>query len=117
MPVSDPKAAGAAALRVAAKNGHAECVSILLAASGPLCEIHGLLEAVIERGQAKMAALFIAEAPRIFDGVDLSKHLAAARKNGHADMAGLLSSIMDQKELVGVASDGAACGGRRHARL
>ena len=117
LPGSDAKAAGSAALRWAAKNGHAECVRLLMTASGPLREIDGLLEQAIEGGSAKVAALLIAEEPRLLDGVNLSQCLVAAQEGGHVNIASYLSSIIEQKELVGVASDGAACGGRRHARL
>ena len=50
-------------------------------------------------------------------GVDLPKRLASALEMDRGDVAAYLWSILDQKELVGVAPDVAACGGRRHARL
>ena len=117
LPGSDAKAAGSAALRWAAKNGHAECVRLLMTASGPLRAIDGLLEQVIEGGSAKVAALVIAEEPRLLEGVDFSKCIAEALENSHGDLASYLSSIIEQRELVGVAPNAAACGGHRHARL
>ena len=105
LPGSDPKAGDFRALRAAAHYGRVGCVRLLLAASSPLCEIGGLLEKVIESGQAKMAALLIGEEPRLLDGVDLSKCLAAAREKDHMDMAALLWSIIEQKELLAVEQD------------
>ena len=103
LPVSDPKAGESYALRMAASMGHEECVRLLLPVSGPLCEIEGVLGAVLEAGRATVAALLIEEEPRLLDGVDLLKCLAAALENDHLDMAALLSSIIDKKELLEVA--------------
>lgn len=36
------------------------------------------------------------------DGVDLSKCIQAARENDHADMADFLSSIIEQRALLGM---------------
>ena len=81
-----------------------------MTASGPLGKIGGLLEQVIEGGSAKVAALLIADDPRILDGADLQKCLASALEKGHGDMAGFLLSIMDQKELLAIAPDQTARG-------
>ena len=78
---------------------------------------NGLLDEVFERGRANMAAVLIEQEPRLLDGINLPKCLAVALENGHEDMAGFLSSIIDQRELAGVAQDAEACGGPRHARL
>ena len=102
MPLSDPKANNSLALRLAAENGHEECVRMLLPASRPLCESDGLLEAVIEAGRAKVAALLIGENPRLVDGLNLSKCIAAAIEKDHADMAAFLSTIIEQKAILGV---------------
>ena len=79
---------------------HVECVRLLLAASGPLCEIGGLLEPVFERGQAEVAAVLIEQAPRLLDGVNLSKCIAVALEKGQKEMAGLLSSIIEQRVIL-----------------
>ena len=112
LPVSNPKDNESHALRAAACNGHVECVRLLMTASEPLGEIDGLLKQVFDAGQAKMAALLIEEEPRLLDGVDVSKCLAVALEKGQKDMAGLLSSIIDKRELMDVAPDAPACGGR-----
>ena len=96
--VSDPKADESYALRAAAHYGHVECVR-RLPVSGPLGEIDGLLEKVLESGHANVAALLIEQEPRLLDGVDLSKGHAAALERGHGDVASYLSSLMDQREL------------------
>ena len=102
LPLSNAKAEDCHALQVAARNGHAECVRMLLPVSGPLGEIDGLLEKVLESGHANVAALLIEEEPRLLDGVDLSKCLAGARENGHGGLAAYLSSIIEQKAILGV---------------
>ena len=102
LPVSDAKAHRSKALRWAADDGHVECVRLLMTASGPLKEIYGLLEDVIKAGNAELAALLIAEEPRLLDGVDLSQCLAAALESGHVDMAGFMSSIIEQREILKV---------------
>ena len=103
LPVSDAAANDSAAIRGAARFGHVECVR-LLAASRPLAEIDGLLEDVIKAGGARMAALLIEEEPRLLDGVNLSKCLAAAIENERGEMASYLSSLIDKKELLGGAA-------------
>ena len=70
----------------AAKNGHAECVRMPLAASGPLGEIDGLLEKVFDR-DAKVAALMIEEEAGLLDGINLSKCLAEALAKEHSALA------------------------------
>lgn len=104
LPVSDPKALNCEALKLAARHEHMECARMLLAASGPLCEVHGLLEELIQAGSSKMAALLIEHEPRLIDGMDLSKSIALAIESDHADMAGFLSSVIEQRELLGMAS-------------
>lgn len=117
LPVSDAKALGSQALRLAVCEGHAECVRMLISVSGPLCEIEGLLDGAMSAGQAKVAALLIGEEPRLLDGVDLLGRREAAIKNNHGDMASLLLSIEDQKELSSLAPGQPARGGLRHQRL
>ena len=117
LPVSDPKAQDSYALRGSALYGHVECVKLLLPVSGALCEIDGLFEAVIESGQATMAALLVEAEPRLLDKINLSQRLAAALENGHGNLASYLSSIIDEREILGVAQDAQACTGSRHARL
>ena len=116
LPVSNQKALKFLALRSSARNGHAECVK-LLAVSGPRLEIKRALKEAMAKGDSKIAALLIGEAAELIDEMDLSKCLAAAVKKKHGDLASYLSSIIEQRELVGVAPGAAACGGRRHARL
>ena len=117
LPVSRANALDAQALRMAAEHGHAGCVRLLLAESGPLGEVDGLFEAVIESGQATMAALLVEAEPRLLDKINLSQRLAAALENGHGNLASYLSSIIDEREILGVAQDAQACTGSRHARL
>ena len=105
LPLSDPKALDCEALMLATRYEHVECARLLLAASGPLRAIDGLLEKVINAGSFKMAALLIGEEPQLLEGLDLSKCVAAARENGHADLASYFSAIMDQKELLEIAAD------------
>ena len=100
LPVSDAKANDSEALRWAARNGHAECVKLLLAHSLPLVDIGGVLREVMTAGHARVASRLIEEEPRLLDGMDLSKCLVVALENGQEDMAGLLSSIIDKRELV-----------------
>lgn len=68
-------------------------------------------------GQAKVAAALIGEDPRLLDGMDLSKCHAAALESGHGDLALYLSSIIDQREILGVMQDAAASASRWLARL
>ena len=66
-----------------------------------------------------MAALMIEEEPRLLDGINLPKCLAEALENRHGDLASYLSSIIDQREILGVAlgaPDATECG-RWRARL
>ena len=100
---SDPKAKGSYALRAAAQHGHAECARLLLGVPGPLCEIGGLLEEVVKAGRSKMAALLIEHEPGLIYGLDLQKGIALALENDHADMALFLSSIIEQRDLLGMA--------------
>lgn len=102
LPHSDPNAENYKALRWAAENGHVECVKHLLAQSAPLVEMGQMLQEVIDDGHAKVAALLIAQAPKLLDGINLSKGLAVSIAKGHADMAGLLSSIVEQRELLAI---------------
>ena len=57
---------------------------------------------MIEGGHAKVAALLIGEEPNLLEGIDLPQNLSVALGKGWVDMAGLLSSIMEQKELLGM---------------
>ena len=102
LPVSDALAGEFEALRGAAYNGHEQCVRLLLAASGPLGEIDGLLEQVIETGCAKVAAVLIGAEPRLLDGINLPKCLAEALAKEHRALAAYLSAIMEQRELSGM---------------
>lgn len=111
IPESDPKANGSDALRRAASYGNSSCVRLLLATSQPLIEIEGLLDKVIEAGRAETAALLIEEEPRLLDGLNLSQCLALAIENEHGDLARFLSSIIDQREILGVVPDRASSHG------
>ena len=88
-----------------------------MSVSGPLSQIDGLLDMAVSAGQAKVAAILIGEERTLLDGVDLLLLREAAIKNSHWDMASLLLSIADQKELSSLAPDQPSRSGPRHKRL
>ena len=78
---------------------------MLLAVSGPIGKIGGLLEKVFESGHARVAALMIEAEPRLLDEICLPKCLAEAFENCHGDLASYLSAIIDEKELSSIAQN------------
>ena len=100
IPVSDPEANASNALRWAAINGHAECVKLLIPASGPLLDNKKALAAALKCGNADTLSHMLASEPLLFDGQDLFAHQEAAIANGHAELALLLCSHIEQQALA-----------------
>ena len=127
IPASDPKARDSRALYLAAHHGHAECVKLLapvselafenldavLRAAGDddgcvellilmkekLIQCEGALSKVFKFGCAKVAAAMLDSDPRLLESLDLPQALSKATSAGHAQLAGLLSSIIDRQAL------------------
>ena len=104
IPVSDPEANSSNALRWAAVNGHAECVKLLIPASGPLLQNKTVLAAAMTCGNAETLSHMLASEPLLLDGQDLFAHQDAAIANGHAELALLLCSHIEQQALSGLLS-------------
>ena len=89
------------ALVNAARSGHAECVSLLLQSAKPsaLKASHIFLNAA-EAGQAQVAAAMLAYDPLLLSSESFPEILKSALAQGHLDLAALLSSAIDQRELA-----------------
>lgn len=99
-PVSDPSACDSEALRYATTNGHAECARLLIPFSDPLLHNKKALSAVFQGGSAEILSIFLACEPLFLTGLDLPGCRDAAIAKGHADLALLLSSIIEQEALA-----------------
>ena len=99
---SDPKANDSLALRNAIANGRAGCALLLVPVSDPLI---GMVEDVARIAStfdesANVLPTLLALEPRLFDELNFPAILAAATAKGHAKMALLISSIIEQKSLA-----------------
>ena len=99
IPVSDPKAYNSRALRYSAMNGHAECVKLLTPTSDPLIEIKGLVGDAISSGNPAILSIMIAHEPRLLKLMNLPSLLEEAMAQKHAELAHLLSSIIEGQSI------------------
>lgn len=104
IPASNPKARDSYALCLAASNGHLECIRLLIPESDPLLHHQQALTSALESGCPKTLSLMLASEPLFLTGVDLSHCLADAIANGHSDLAGLLSSIIETASIADLIS-------------
>lgn len=104
IPVSVPKKDQSHPLRTASRNGHVECVRHLLPVSDSLFEHPELAHGALIGGQAQAMALMFEYEPRLSQRIDLSEALLSSTAAGHGDMAGLLASIIEKKELSTMAA-------------
>ena len=94
IPVSDPKHGGSRALRRAARYGHHECVSLLIPVSDAHAERPSALSLAAEKGHVECVNLLIPEAN---SQRRCSLALALAAENGHADCVKALIAACDPK--------------------
>lgn len=59
-----------------------------------------LLGSVLEAGDARIAAILIDHDPELVSAMDLLNHVFLATQAGHADLAALLSSIIEARALT-----------------
>lgn len=98
MPFSDPKRSDSQALRWAVENGHVECVKLLMPAS--IIKTPRVVSTVLLCGQHQILSLMLASEPLLLAGLDLSTCLADATSNGYAQLAGLLSSMIEKNAIA-----------------
>lgn len=77
-----------------------ECATLLVPAKGPLLNRKKSLAFAILHGSADLVSLMLACDPLIFAGRNTPLLRDAALANGHADLALLLSSIIEQETLL-----------------
>lgn len=104
IPWSNPKDMNSGALGLAATHGHAECVNLLIPVSTPLIENPQALNLAMASGQAEIASIMLRHEPSLLETIRHSGRLSLFRNtavaNGHADLAALLSSLIDQDALL-----------------
>ena len=99
---ADPRHGGSPALRLAAGNGHVECVKLLIPLSDPKANNSEALRWAAEAGHTDCVRLLIPLSDPKADG---SHALRLAAANGHVDIFKLLLSVSDPLiEMKGILS-------------
>lgn len=95
----DSKADFSYALRMAIANASPECVDILIPVSPPLMADFQPVVSALDRGDAQIFSIMLRHEPRLATKMNLSETQSAARGNGFHDLADLLGSLLDAREL------------------
>lgn len=86
-------------LRLAAHNGHVECVKLLLPVSRPLSTHPAPFHVAIEQGHAAIVALMVEREPDLVDAVEAWWIAMDASQKGRADIAFILRSATEKRSL------------------
>ena len=116
LPVSDPKH-NSRALQGAIDHTNTECVKLLIPVSGPLLKRKKIRTLTLSLGHADILSLLLAFEPLLLTGLDLPRCRDASTAKGHVEMAALLSSIIEQQDLVGTLPQPTPGGGPTTRRL
>lgn len=103
LPTVNPQQDNAHALRLAAAGRHADCVRLLLAAQAFLPELQDVFSFALDDGHADIVAVMLDCQPLLFAREDLSRRKAVAEAHGHAELAALLSAVIEQRSLLNAA--------------
>lgn len=116
LPVSDPKH-NSRALQGAIDHTNTECVKLLIPVSGPLLKRKKIRTLTLSLGHVDILSLLLAFEPLLLTGLDLPRCRDASTAKGHVEMAALLSSIIEQQDLVDTLPQPTPGGGPATRRL
>lgn len=104
-------------LENAAKQGHAECVQLLLPVSPSLMDEPSPLREALHSGKAESLALMLAHEPSLHDIIDFAAARAEALRSGHVNLAQFIDAIVDARCLSGLAFEKGAEAPIRSTRI